>query len=96
MRSGSRRVMALVPYAAEGNAIPSLSEGLRHDLELSLSHLAEISWVRLQFPETFDHLSEDSASAQFIRVLIGRCRRVRIERRAVSYQHQRSVGKFIS
>lgn len=50
VRSGSRRVMALVPYAAPGNSIPVLWEQLRHDLELSLSHLAEIRWVHLQLP----------------------------------------------
>jgi TIR domain-containing protein len=59
VRSGSRRVMALVPYAAPGNSIPSLSQQLRHDLELSLSHLAEIAWVRLEFPETRSNLRQD-------------------------------------
>lgn len=50
VRSGSRRVMALVPYAAPGNSIPVLWDQLRHDLELSLSHLAEIQWIHLQLP----------------------------------------------
>ncbi len=50
VRSGSRRVMALVPYAAPGNSIPALWEQLRHDLELSLSHLAEIRWLHLELP----------------------------------------------
>jgi hypothetical protein len=57
--SGSRRVMALVPYAAPGNSIPTLWDGLRHDLELSLSHLAEIAWVRVQFPEGRSNLRTD-------------------------------------
>ncbi|HEX4966462.1 MAG TPA: toll/interleukin-1 receptor domain-containing protein [Thermoanaerobaculia bacterium] len=59
VRSGSRRVMALVPYAATGNSIPLLSDQLRHDLELSLSHLAEIAWVRLELPETRANLRRD-------------------------------------
>lgn len=59
VRSGSRRVMALVPYAAPGNSIPKLWDQLRHDLELSLSHLAEINWVRLQFPEGRGSLRHD-------------------------------------
>ncbi|MBW8874303.1 MAG: toll/interleukin-1 receptor domain-containing protein [Acidobacteria bacterium] len=59
VRSGSRRVMALVPYAAPSNSIPSLSDQLRHDLELSLSHLAEIARVRLQFPEGRSNLRHD-------------------------------------
>jgi hypothetical protein len=50
VRSGTRRVMALVPYAAPGHSLPSLWEQLRHDLDLSLSHLAEIRWLRLQLP----------------------------------------------
>lgn len=59
VRSGSRRVMALVPYAAPGNSIPSLWDQLRHDLELSLSHLAEINWLRFQFPEGRSNLRRD-------------------------------------
>lgn len=59
VRSGSRRVMALVPYATPGNSIPSLSGQLRHDLDLSLSHLTEIAWVRLQFPEGRANLRRD-------------------------------------
>lgn len=50
VRSGSRRVIALIPYSAPGNSMPDLWEQLRHDLELSLSHLAEIQWLRLQLP----------------------------------------------
>jgi hypothetical protein len=50
VRSGSRRVLALVPYAAPGNSIPVLWNQLRHDLELSLSHLAEIQWHHLELP----------------------------------------------
>jgi hypothetical protein len=59
VRNSSRRVMVLVPYASPGNSIPSLSQQLRHDLELSLSHLADISWVRLQFPEIRSNLRWD-------------------------------------
>lgn len=59
VRSGTRRVMALVPYAAPGNSIPSLWEQLRHDLELSLSHLAEMQWVHLQFPVGRSNLRHD-------------------------------------
>lgn len=59
IRSGTRRVMALVPYAAPGSSIPKLWEQLRHDLELSLSHLAEINWVHLQFPEGRSNLRHD-------------------------------------
>lgn len=50
VRSGSRRVMAIVPYAEPGNSIPDLWSQLRHDLELSLSHLADIAWVQLELP----------------------------------------------
>ena len=49
---------------------------------------------RLQFPEAFNHLREDAAPAQFIRVLIRRRGRVRIERRSVSHQHQRGVRQI--
>jgi hypothetical protein len=59
VRSGSRRVMALVPYAAPGNSIPVASDQLRHDLDLSLSHLADIARVRLQFPESRSNLRHD-------------------------------------
>jgi hypothetical protein len=50
VRSGNRRVMAIVPYAEAGNSIPDLWSQLRHDLELSLSHLADIAWVQLELP----------------------------------------------
>ncbi len=59
VRSGSRRVMALVPYAAPGNSIPMLGEQLRHDLELSLGHLAEIQWLHLELPAGRANLRRD-------------------------------------
>jgi hypothetical protein len=67
LRSGSRRVMALVPYAEPGNSIPSLWLQLRHDLELSLSHLADIAWVTLELPEgraNFGHDLEEELKLQ--------------------------------
>jgi hypothetical protein len=59
IRSGSRRVMALVPYAEPGNSISEHWSQLRHDLELSLSHLADIAWVRLEIPAGPIHLEEE-------------------------------------
>lgn len=59
VRSGNRRVMALVPYAAPGNAIPALWEQLRHDLELSLGHLAEIQWYHLELPASHVNFRRD-------------------------------------
>ena len=67
VRSGSRRVMALVPYAAPGNSIPMLWEQFRHDLDLSLSHLAEIQWLHLWLPSsrsTFRHDLEEELKLQ--------------------------------
>lgn len=59
VRSGSRRVMALIPYAAQGNSIPVLWEQLRHDLELSLGHLAEIQWRHLELPAVRTNFRRD-------------------------------------
>jgi len=48
-RSDTRRVLALVAYAAAGNSIDSLWKQLRHYLDLELEG-AEIAWVTLKFP----------------------------------------------
>lgn len=67
VRSGTRRVMALAPYAAPGSSISRLWDQLRHDLELSLSHLVEINWIHLQFPEgrsNFRHDLEEELKLQ--------------------------------
>ena len=50
---------------------------------------------RFQFPKTLDHLRENAAPPQFIRVLIRRCRRLRVQRRTMPDQYQRRVGKII-
>ena len=49
----------------------------------------------LQFPETFEHLREKVATAQFIRVLIRRRSRIGIQRRAMADQNERSVGEAV-
>jgi hypothetical protein len=59
VRSDSRRVMALVTYAARGNALSSLWEQLRDYLELTLDHLAEINWLHFQFPIDRSRLRRD-------------------------------------
>ncbi|MCP4655298.1 MAG: hypothetical protein GY856_07760 [bacterium] len=48
VRSDTRRVLALVAYAAAGNAIAALWEQLRHQLDFEL--YADIAWLRLDFP----------------------------------------------
>ncbi len=58
-RSDTRRVMALVSYAAPGNSIAALSEQLRDYLEIEAADLAEINWRRLQFPGVRSNLSRD-------------------------------------
>jgi hypothetical protein len=59
VRSSSRRVMALIPFATQGNSIPAFWEQLRHDLDLSLSHLAEIQWTHLELPAGRVHSLRD-------------------------------------
>ncbi len=59
VRSGDRRVMAIVPYAVKGNSISLFWEQLRHHLELSLGHLADIKWIRLQLPPGRSNLRYD-------------------------------------
>lgn len=59
VRGGDRRVMAIVPYALKRNSIALFWEQLRHHLELSLGHLADIKWVRLQFPPGRSNLRRD-------------------------------------
>jgi len=56
VRSGQRRVMALVACAAPGNLLGSLHEQLRHYLELEVADVAEINWLQLQFPENRQNL----------------------------------------
>ena len=58
-RSDSRRIMALVAYAAPGNLLDALPEQLQHYLDLELADLAEINWKRLQFPDLRDKLQQD-------------------------------------
>jgi hypothetical protein len=58
-RSDSRRIMALVAYAAPGNLLDALPEQLQHYLDLELADLAEINWRRLQFPNLRDNLQQD-------------------------------------
>ncbi len=58
-RSDSRRVMALVAYAAPGNRLGALPEQLQHYLDLELADLAEITWKRLDFPDLRDKLQQD-------------------------------------
>ena len=50
---------------------------------------------RLEFPKAFEHLREKVATAQFIRVLIGRRSRIGIQRRAMADQNERSVGEAV-
>ena len=57
-RSDSRRIMALVAYAAPGNLLDALPEQLQHYLDLDLVDLAEINWKRLQFPELLPELRD--------------------------------------
>jgi hypothetical protein len=60
VRSSSRRVMALVSYAASGNALEFLWEQIRHDLEGSaLARLVEIRWLSLQVPAGQPRLRHD-------------------------------------
>ncbi len=58
-RSDTRRVMALVAYAAPGNSIAALSEQLRDYLEIEAADLAEINWRRLQLPDVRADLPRD-------------------------------------
>ena len=58
-RSDSRRIMALVAYAAPKNRLDALPEQLQHYLDLELADLAEINWKRLQFPNLRDKLQQD-------------------------------------
>lgn len=58
-RSDSRRVMALVAYAAPGNLLDILPDQLQHYLDLELVDLAEINWKRLCFPDLRDKLQQD-------------------------------------
>ncbi len=58
-RSDTRRVMALVAYAAPKNSIASLREQLRDYLEIEAADLAEIDWPRLQFPGVRSDLRRD-------------------------------------
>lgn len=58
-RSDSRRVMALVAYAAPGNLLDILPDQLQHYLDLELVNLAEINWKRLCFPDLRDKLQQD-------------------------------------
>jgi hypothetical protein len=58
-RSDSRRIMALVAYAAPGNLLDALPEQLQHYLDLDLADLAEINWKRVQFPELRNQLQDD-------------------------------------
>src|SRR5205814_10390279 len=50
---------------------------------------------RLQLPETFKHLREEFATAEFIGMLISWRSRIGIERRAVAHEHEGCVGKVI-
>jgi hypothetical protein len=59
INSGSRRVMALVAYAAPGNRLSHLHEALRDYLEGSASKSAEVNWRNLQFPLTRQNLLRD-------------------------------------
>ncbi len=58
-RSDTRRVMALVAYAAPGNSIAALREQLRDYLEVEAADLAEINWRRLQLPDVRANLRRD-------------------------------------
>ena len=58
-RSDSRRVMALVAYAAPGNLLCSLHEQLQHYLDLEAADLVEINWRQLQFPVSRAKLRRD-------------------------------------
>src|SRR5262249_29494843 len=58
-RDPHRRVMALVAFASPGNSIAQLPDQLRHDLERSLAHLADVRWVRLSLPIQRAHLRQD-------------------------------------
>lgn len=59
VRSSTRRVMALVPFASSGNSIAQLSSQLLHYLELSLASLAEIQLISLEFPPVRANLRAD-------------------------------------
>jgi hypothetical protein len=59
VRSDSRRVMALVAYAAPGNLLDSLHQQLQHYLDLAVSDLAEIQWQPLQFPVVREQLRDN-------------------------------------
>lgn len=58
-RSDSRRIMALVAYAARGNLLDALPEQLQAYLDLELADLAELNWKRLRFPDLRDKLQKD-------------------------------------
>lgn len=67
VRSGNRRVMGLIPFAAPGSSIPALWEQLRHHLELSLHHLVAIRWFHLELPTrgpNFRHALEEELRLQ--------------------------------
>ncbi len=49
LRDDRQRVLALVAYAAPGNAVASLAEQLEHDLEEDDDHLP-VNWYRTAFP----------------------------------------------
>ncbi|MDS4030520.1 MAG: hypothetical protein RKO66_10655 [Candidatus Contendobacter sp.] len=58
-RSDSRRIMALVAYAAPGNLLDALPEQLQAYLDLEMADLAELNWKRLRFPDLRDKLQQD-------------------------------------
>ena len=59
VRGDGFRTLALVAYAAPGNAIHSLAAQLEHDLELEVEPFAAIKWRRLEFPQRRTQLRED-------------------------------------
>jgi TIR domain len=59
IRGDGFRTLALVAYAAPGNAIHSLAAQLEHDLELEIEPFAAIKWRRLEFPSRRQQLRED-------------------------------------
>jgi hypothetical protein len=61
VRGDGFRVLALVAYAAPGNAADSLAEQLEHDLELEIEPFATLKWRRLELPQQRTQLREDLA-----------------------------------
>lgn len=59
VRNSARRVLALVPYASEGNSVELLWKQLQHEVEISLAHLAQIDWALLHFPGSRTNLGVD-------------------------------------